>query len=107
MGFLPETSPIGQVREKLKDYLAPEQYERLPTLEWLLDEIDYRQTGRTTTIAAALILIALSHPGKNVNFVDHIEPNAGKDLIGREVMNLAERLGLRFVYDRYKFRYDG
>ncbi len=51
--------------------LRPWQLLALPYLEWLLDD-GARVSGRSTTIAVAMIRMAARNPGQRINFWDHI-----------------------------------
>lgn len=51
--------------------LRPWQLLALPYLEWLLDD-GARRSGRSTTLAVAMIRMAARHPGQRINFWDHV-----------------------------------
>ncbi len=48
------------------------QKEFLPAIKWLLsDEMEDRQSGRTTLMAYVFILKAIKNPGKRIYLFDH------------------------------------
>lgn len=52
--------------------LRPDQLERLPAVEWLLDTTEsVRRQGRTTLMAAAFIRDACANPGRWIRVFDH------------------------------------
>lgn len=70
--------------------LRPWQWAALPYLEWFLDDTA-RQSGRSTTIAVALIRLACRHPRRVIRFWDHaLSTRDTRELIGRSVRVLVE-----------------
>lgn len=51
--------------------LTEMQQQAVAVLDWLLEDDDGRQTGRTMAIAVALIRKAMRYPGTTVHFFDH------------------------------------
>jgi len=80
--------PLTEVQEKA-----------LESLDWLLDNRQHRQEGRTTVFAIALIRAALREPGQyvEVSTLTYPENNAVKRVLWDTLCELVERGGLRDI----------
>lgn len=75
--------------------LTPRQLNAVRSLDWLLDSSDQqRQTGRSFTLAIALIRQALRYPGRDIYYTDHVPQIPHRDQIRLShdiVQDLTER----------------
>lgn len=92
--------------------LRERQIEAILALDWLLDDSkDSIATGRTVTVAIALLRKALRHPGRRVYLFDHHEGVGEARRVLDLIMELAETeptlFDLHFVPTTTHITYQG
>lgn len=96
--------------------LLPPQQQDLDLLINLFDINKGRGTGRSYTLAVALITLAMKYPGHYIHVIDHSEPILGpRDIIKISMiqnirslitMALGNEEVKKFTFSRDKFKYE-